>query len=131
VRPVVARLPDFRGRARAAGYTGEMQGCYLQAGAGVIFVSAPHGRAAAAFYRAATGNEYDATDKKGFLYDRFTLVPAPFGTTVRLLRLLSPHVAEVELSRPAQAPVDMKFDAATARILPCSDTASTAAPCQG
>jgi hypothetical protein len=123
--------PDFRRKARAAGYTGGMQGCYLQAGAVVIFLSAPNGRGAAAYYRASNGKEYDATYKARFPYARFTLVPAPSGTTIRLLRLLSPHVAEVELSGPGQPPVHMKFDAATARFLPCSDTASTAAPCQG
>jgi hypothetical protein len=122
--------PDFRRKARAAGYTGGMQGCYLQANTVVIFLSAPNGRAAAAVYRAPSPKAYDDTYKKRFPYRLFTIVPAPTGTTVRLVRLLSPHVSEVELTGPGQASVHMKFDAAAEAFVPCSDTASTRAPCQ-
>jgi hypothetical protein len=121
--------PDFRQRASAAGYT-DMQGCYLQAGAVVIFVSKPGGRAAAALFRAASGKEYDATYKAKFPYERFTFFPAPIGAKVRLVKLLSPHVAEVELSGGIAA-VRWKFDAATAAFLPCTDITATRAPCSG
>jgi hypothetical protein len=120
--------PDFRQRATAAGYR-DMQGCYLQAGAVVIFVSKPGGRAAAAVYRAASGKEYDATYKARFPFARFTFVPAPAGDTVRLIKLLSPHVAEVELSASGGSAVHWKFDAATSAFLPCTDTTATRAPC--
>jgi hypothetical protein len=123
--------PDFRRKSRAAGYTGGMQGCYLQAKTVVIFISTPSGRGAAAVYRAPSIRAYDDTYKLGFPYKKFTIIPAPTGTTVRLLRLLNPHVSEVELSGGGQAPVHMKFDAATEAFLPCSDTTATAASCQG
>ncbi|MDT7536430.1 MAG: hypothetical protein QOI82_15 [Actinomycetota bacterium] len=122
--------PDFRQRAAAAGYT-DMQGCYLQALAVVIFVTQPGGHGAAALYRAANGKEYDATYQARFPYERFTFFPAPVGDTVRLVKLLSPHVAEVELSGPGVAPVRWKFDAETSTFLPCTDTTSTRAPCSG
>jgi hypothetical protein len=122
--------PDFRRRATAAGYT-DMQGCYLQSDAVVIFVSKPGGRAAAAVYRAASGKEYDATYKAKFPYGRFTFFPAPVGEKVRLVKLLSPHVAEVELSGAGIQAIHWKFDAETAAFLPCSDTTATRAACSG
>ena len=122
--------PDFRQRATAAGYT-DMQGCYLQAGAVVIFVSKPGGQAAAAVYRAANGKEYDATYKARFPYQRFTFVRAPAGDTVRLIKLLNPHVAEVELSGGSTGAMRWKFDAETLTFLPCTDTTATRAPCSG
>ncbi|MDX6198303.1 MAG: hypothetical protein QOJ79_1454 [Actinomycetota bacterium] len=122
--------PDFRERATAAGYT-DMQGCYLQGGAVVIFVSKPGGQAAAALFRAASMKEYDATYQARFPYKRFTFFPAPVGDTVRLVKLLNPHVAEVELSGAGVAPVHWKFDAETSSFLPCSDTSATRAPCAG
>jgi hypothetical protein len=122
--------PDFRQRATAAGYR-DMQGCYLQAGAVVIFVSKPGGQAAAAVYRAANEKAYDATYKARFPYERFTFFPAPVGDTVRLIKLLSPHVAEVELSSSGASTARWKFDAETAKFLPCTNTTATRAPCSG
>jgi hypothetical protein len=122
--------PDFRLRSTAVGYT-DMQGCYLQAGAVVIFVSRPGGQAAAALYRAASGKEYDATYKARFPFSRFTFFSAPVGDTVRLIKLLSPHVAEVELSSGGASAARWKFDAETSTFLPCTDTTATRAPCSG
>jgi hypothetical protein len=120
--------PDFRRHALAAGYN-DMQGCYLQADTVVIFLSAANGRGAAAVYHAVTPQEYERTYAKKFPWSSFTLLPAPSGSTVRLIKLLSPHVAEVELSGAGVATVRYKFDAATARFLPCADTTATSAPC--
>lgn len=128
--PWTHAYPDFRRRATGAGYT-DMQGCYLQAGAVVIFVTKPGGHAAAAIYRAGSRKEYEATYKARFPFERFTFISAPSGDTARLIKLLSPHVAEVELSDGGRSPVHYKFDAQTSQFLTCSDLTATRASCTG
>jgi hypothetical protein len=120
--------PDFRKKAFAAGYT-DMQGCYQQAETTVIFLSGSRRPAAAAIYRAPSPAAYEATYARRFPWSSFTLVPAPMGSAARLVRLLNPHVAEVELSGAGAATTRYKFDAATLRFLSCDDVTATRAQC--
>lgn len=122
--------PNFKIKAAAAGYT-DMQGCYRQADSTVIYVSSATGGAAAAV-STATGRAYQDIYDDRFPYAAFTLVPAPDGATqAKLLRLLSPIVAEVRLSGPDLPPTSFKFDARSRTWQECSDTTATRAPCAG
>ena len=122
--------PDFKAKAAAAGYT-DIQGCYRQGDSTIIYLSsATHGAAAAV--SAATGAAYQEIYDARFPYSAFTLIPAPDGATrAELLRLLSPIVAEVQLSGAGLTPTSYKFDARSRSWQQCSDTTATRAPCTG
>ncbi|MCU1592187.1 MAG: hypothetical protein JWP11_3443, partial [Frankiales bacterium] len=120
--------PDFRVRSLAAGYTG-MQGCYLQAGVVVIFVSSPTHGAAAAVTTNAGMKAYQALYDARFPWRAFHLVRAPAGaTTAHLLRFLTPTVAEVQLSGPGLTRRSYAFDARTRAWVSCN---AQAVACRG
>jgi hypothetical protein len=121
---------DFKDKASAAGYT-NLQGCYRQADSTVIYISsAAHGAAAAVF--TASGKTYQDVHSAGFPYSAFTLIPAPEGAThAKLLRLLSPTVAEVQLTGPDMESTSYKFDARARAWQECDDTRGTRATCTG
>lgn len=122
--------PDFKTKAAAAGYA-NMQGCYRQADSTIVYLSSDTQGAAAAV-STATGAAYQDVYDARFPYSAFTLIPAPGGATqAKLLRLLSPTVAEVQLSGPDQRPTSYKFDARSRTWQSCVDTTGTRAPCNG
>lgn len=122
--------PDFKVKSVAAGYS-DMQGCYRQADSTVVYVSSASRGAAAAVF-SATGQAYQDVYDDRFPYAAFTLIPAPEGATqAKLLRLLSPIVAEVRLTGPDLPPTSYKFDARSRTWQKCDDTTATRAPCAG
>lgn len=122
--------PDFKTKATAGGYT-DMQGCYRQADSTIIYLSSATQGAAAAV-STATGMAYQDVYDARFPYSAFTLVAAPDGATqAKLLRFLSPTVAEVQLSGPDLAPTSYKFDARSTSWQQCADTTGTRSPCAG